>query len=160
MIVHTVKLLLSEAKANKFYDFITNPSDEKYRQWFPGEHLSFRRIHTGANSPLGDTIFFDEFLCSRRRIKFRAIVTVAKEPNQIVWQMTKCGIRLPGWLDMEFIDTDTGLALTHELRVGWRGWAGRLTDPLIRLYITKGFQDDLEKHCREEWPRLAELLKD
>jgi hypothetical protein len=64
---------------------------------------------------------------------------------------------LPSWLDIEFSDSDKGLLLRHELRIGWSGF-GKLLDPLIKLYFNRSFWSDLEIHCHNEWTALAGLL--
>lgn len=68
--------------------------------------------------------------------------------------MKKLGLRLPAFLSLEFTDSAKGLQINHELRIGFDG-IGKILDPLIRVYFTKSFADALEKHCLEEWPRLA-----
>jgi hypothetical protein len=71
--------------------------------------------------------------------------------------MKKAGLRLPAVLSIEFIDTPKGVKINHELRLGFSG-VGKILDPLISLYFTQSVADALEKHCLEEWPRLAKYL--
>jgi hypothetical protein len=65
MIKHIVEMTLAGSEAKRFYDFMVNPADEIYRQWLPGEHLEFHVVSRGEKSPLGDEIYFDEYLNGR-----------------------------------------------------------------------------------------------
>jgi len=158
MIRHVVNLTVPGATAKQFYEFETNPNDEQYQAWWPGEHLQFHITKRGDKKHIGDEVFFDEYLGKGRRLKFRAIVVVAEYPNKIVWQMKAAGLRLPAFLELSFQDSPDGLLLCHELRIGFDG-IGKIIDPFIRVYFTKSFQTALEEHCHVEWPMLAEYLK-
>jgi hypothetical protein len=159
MIKHIVEMMLAGSKAERFYDFMVRPADEVYRQWLPGEHLEFHVVSRGKKSPLGDEIYFDEYLNGRHRLKFHATVIQADRPRKIVWQMRKLGVKLPAWLDIKFHDSDAGMLIRHELRIGCAG-VGRLLDPILKLYLNRSFWSDLEIHCHNEWPALAKLLND
>ena len=166
MLKHLVELTVQNANAQQFYDFMIAPVPERYRAWWPGEHLDFRIVKPGDSSHLGDVVFMDEYLGGKsRRLTFHAIVVkaaVAHPPthtNQIIWQMKKAGLRLPAFVNLELTDTPGGLLVKHELRLGFSG-IGAILDPLIRLYFNKSFRDALETHCKIEWPKLAEYLKD
>jgi len=158
MITHTVKLIVPNAKAEDFYNFMINPSTERYSGWWPGEHLEFYIVKPGNQNHVGDIVFMDEYLGSNRRLTFHAQVRRAKRPNQIVWQMKKMGLLLPAYVNLVLKDSPKGLLIKHELRIGYKG-IGRILDPLITLYFNKSFQADLTKHCLIEWPKLAEYLK-
>jgi hypothetical protein len=157
MFIHLVELTVQNATAEQFYNFMINPSTERYRAWWAEEHLQFDIIKRGDENHLCDEVFFDEYLGEKRRLAFRGIVTTANSPNNAVWQMKKFGLKLPAFLDLKLHDTANGLKIRHELRIGFRG-VGSLFDPFIKLYMNKSFQDALEKHCRTEWPKLAEYL--
>ena len=157
MIRHTTKLTVPNAKAEQFYDFMINPDNDRYRAWWPEEHLEFYITKRGADNHLGDEVYYDEYLGEERRLKFFAVVITADCPNIIAWQMKKAGVLLPAVLSVEFTDTPEGLHINHELRIGFGG-AGKILAPFIKLYYTKSYADALEKHCLEEWPRLAEYL--
>ncbi len=159
MIRHIVNLVIPNAAAYSFYDFMTNPADEVYRKWLPGEHWEFHIVKKGDRTPLGDLVFYDEILGTRKhRLTFNAIITVADKPNRIVYQMRKFGLNLPGYLDISFTDTENGLALNHEVRIGWRG-LGILIDPVIRIFFNRKFFTALEGHCEREWVCLADILQ-
>jgi len=157
MISHVVELTVVNAKAEQFYNFMITPNNERYRAWWPEEHLQFYIVKRGDDKHLGDEVFYDEHLGEKRRLAFRAVVTTANFPNKIIWQMKKTGIRLPAYLSLELHDTADGLRIRHELRIGFAK-AGCVLDPFIRLYANKSFLAALEKHCRIEWPKLADLL--
>ncbi len=157
MISHVVELTVPNATAEEFYDFMINPNSTAYHQWWPEEHLQFYMIKRGSERHLGDEVFYDEYLGEKRKLAFRAVVITADRPNEAAWQMKKGGIRLPAVLRLELHDTSGGIRVTHKLQVGFRG-IGRIFDPLLKLYMSKPFQDALEEHCRTEWPKLAEYL--
>ena len=157
MIRHTTSLTVPNATTEQFYDFMISPNNERYRAWWPEEHLEFYITKPGDENHLGDEVYYDEYLGEARRLKFFAAVVAANRPVSIAWQMKKAGLLLPAVLSVEFTDTPQGLQINHELRLGFGG-AGKIFDPFIRLYFNKSFADALEKHCLEEWPRLSEYL--
>ena len=157
MITHTVNLTVPNACAEQFYDFMINPTDERYGTWWPGEHLQFHIVKHGDSNHFGDEVFMDEYLGKNHRLVFHAVVVVAERPYKITWQMKKVGIRLPAIVTLELNDSAEGVKLKHELRIGFSG-IGKLFDPFIRLYFNKSFQNALDEHCRIEWDKLAEYL--
>ena len=98
MITHTVELTVPNARAEQFYDFMINPTNERYSQWWQGEHLQFHIVKHGGDDHCGDVVFMDEWLTSssgkRHRLTFHAAVKEANRPHKITWQMKK-GIHLP-----------------------------------------------------------------
>ena len=161
MITHTVKLTVPDGKAEDFYNFMINPTSERYRQWWPGEHLEFYIVKHGDENHLGDLVFVDEYLGDKRRLTFHGKVVKARPPvgddaGQIIWQMRKLGLALPAYLSLVLKDTSDGLLVKHQLRIGYKKL--KCLDPFIKLYFSKGFQADLEKHCRLEWSMLARML--
>jgi hypothetical protein len=157
MLRHTVKLTIPNAKAACFYDFMINPCDERYSGWWQGEHLQFHIAKHGDENHLGDVVFMDEYIGKHRRLTFFAVVVTANRPNIIEWQMKKAGLRLPAVVTLELRDSEEGIELKHELRIGYTG-IGKLLDPFIRLYFTQSFQHALEEHCKIEWFKLADYL--
>lgn len=159
MICHVVHLTIPDARAESFYGFMTNPSDDVYRRWLPDEHWAFHIVKRGQETHLGDLVYYDEILGTKKhRLAFYATIVVADRPSRIVYQMRKFGLSLPGYLDISFADAGEGLILTHEVRIGWRG-VGAIIDPILRLFFNKSFFAALEGHCEREWRCLAEILK-
>jgi hypothetical protein len=158
MIRHTVNLTVPEAAAVQFYGFMINPCDQRYSEWWPGEHLQFHIVKQGDENHLGDLVFMDEYLGKNRRLTFNAVVTKADKPSLIEWQMIKAGVRLPAFVALKLHDAPEGIKLTHELRIGYNG-TRKWLDPLIRLYFNKSYQQALEKHCQIEWPKLVNYLR-
>ena len=157
MIQHIVEVKVNNTKAEQFYDFMINPSDQRYNEWWPEEHLQFHITKPGDENHLGDHVYFDEFLGGKRHLTFHAVVVTANRPNKIVWQMKKAGVRLPFFVNFELRDEPEGVVVKHELRLGYSG-IGRLFDPFIGLYFNKAFRADLEKHCKIEWGLLEERV--
>lgn len=157
MIKHTVDLIVPNAKAEQVYDFMIEPCDQRYSEWWPGEHIQFHIVKKGNENHIGDVLFMDEHLGKNHRLTFNAVVVSANRPNKIEWQMKKAGFRLPAIVELELFDSDEGIKLKHELRIGFSG-VGRLLDPIIRLYFNKSFRKALEEHCQIEWFKLADYL--
>ena len=101
----------------------------------------------------------DEYLGKDRRLTFHAIVITADHPNKIEWQMMKWIFRLPAIVELGLLNSNEGVKLKHELRIGFSG-VGKILDPFIRLYFNKSFQKALDEHCKIEWYKLAEHLSE
>ena len=157
MIIHTTDLIVPNAYAEQFYDFMISPSDERYSAWWPGEHLRFHIVKHGEDNHIGDVVFMDEYLGKNHRLVFHAVVVAAVRPNSITWQMKKAGVRLPAVVTIEAHDSSNGVQMKHELRIGFAG-IGRILDPFIRLYFNQSFQNALDEHCNIEWDKLANYL--
>jgi len=134
-----------------------NPTNHHYSSWWPGEHLQFHITKPSDANHLGDIVFMDEYLGKNRRLTFHAVVITANYPNKIEWQMIKAKVRLPAIVELELTDTDEGVQLKHELRIGYSG-IGKWLDPFIKLYFNQSFQKALTEHCEIEWFKLAEYL--
>ena len=135
-------------------EFMLNCTDEDYQRWWPGEHLAF---HTLKRYPgdIGNLVYFDECV-GERRIKFQGIVTEVIPSARVVWQM-KMGLKLPVWLILECVDTPECVRIVHTLNAGFSG-VGKIFDPLLRIFISRNFERDLELHAKTEFPKLAEIL--
>ena len=139
----------------EIFDFLVNPDDEFYRAWWPGTHLEFHPVERG-NDFVGDVLYMDEYV-GKRRLRGSAVVTDVVPGQRLVWQVKK-GIKLPAWLHLEFSDYEGGVAIAHTVRAGFRG-AGRALDPLLRIFLSRRFANDLDDHVRTEFPLLRDLLR-
>jgi hypothetical protein len=83
-------------------------------------------------------------------------VTQVVPSTRIVWQLGARG-QMPVRLSLDLRDDSSGVTITHMLQAGWGG-AGRLLDPLFRLYFSTALARDLDAHVRAEFPRLREVL--
>ena len=111
-------------------------------------------FHTIERFPhdMGNLVYFDEYV-GKRRLRFEAIVTKIVPGREIVWQMKKW-IRLPAWLALEFQDHDQGVRISHTLKAGFSG-IGEILDPLLRIYLSKEFEQEMNEHARIEFTKLA-----
>jgi hypothetical protein len=66
-------------------------------------------------------------------------------------------IRLPARLELELTDYEGGVAITHTTSAGFSG-AGRILDPLVRLYFSKRFAQALDEHVKTEFQLLRDHL--
>lgn len=148
---------VSGISSAQLIDFMLNCTDEQYQAWWPGTHLA---LHTVERRPgnVGNVIYMDEYV-GTRRLRMKAVVTeLVAEPagSRLVWQF-KMGLRLPARLAMEANDDATGIALTHTIEAGFRG-AGKILDPLFRLYLSKRFEQAMDEHAQAEFPMLGTML--
>lgn len=154
MIDFTTRITLEAADVAPMYTFLLTCTDEQYNQWWPGVHLVF---HTTKGEPgaVGSELYFDERV-GDMRITYHATVIKADRNKEIVWHLKKI-IPLPAWLHMKFESNGNKAVLTHSFRAGFGGF-GRVLDPLIRVYLNRHFEEQLTKHARAEFPRLARML--
>lgn len=139
----------------EIFDFLANPDDESYRAWWPGTHFQLHTVERGEDH-VGDVLYMDEYV-GKRRLRGSAIVTEAVPGRKLVWQF-KRRIRLPARLELEFSDYEGGVAITHTVRAGFQG-AGRVLDPLLKVFLSRRFANDLDDHVRTEFPLLRDLLR-
>ena len=50
-----------------------------------------------------------------------------------------------------------GVHIAHTITAGLRG-PGRVLDPLLRLYFSRGFARAMDEHVRAEFPKLRDVL--
>jgi hypothetical protein len=159
MIKHVINLKVPDAKAEEFFDFMVNPDPELFMQWLPEEHHAFHVVKRSPTSPLGDLIYYDEFLGSGKyRLAFHATVSEAVPPGKIVFRMRKFGIDLPAYLDLEFEQDGEALMVRHEVRIENDGlW--RIATPIAKRICNEGFWEALQGHCDREWIALRDVLE-
>ncbi len=141
-------------KAEDVYDFMINCTDKKYQDWWPGVHIAFDTIKRYPGN-LGNVVCFDEFV-GKRRLKFKGKVIKSEYGKEIVWQMTKI-VKLPAWVHLTAKNTNTGVSVSHTLKVGFTGLLSFL-DLFISFFITKKFQKELDDHAHYEFNKLADVL--
>jgi len=157
MIIHTMKSELPNGKAEQFYDFMINPSDEAYSSWLP-EHHQYHVVKCGKNRPVGNIVFFDQHISPKHRLKSYAKVIIADRPHEMTVQVRRMGINLPMFVSLKFTDTEKGLLLEEELRAGYKGM-GKIFDPLFTIFVGKKFRDALTMHHEKEWKELEKILQ-
>jgi hypothetical protein len=155
MIRLTTNVLVPGVSAAEVCHFMIYCDDARYHGWWPEAHFRFHTIERKPGN-VGNLVYYDE-LVGKRRLRFRAVITEFVPNRRIVWQM-KAWIPLPAWLSLEFRETPDGLFITHTLVAGF-DQAGRLLDPLIRVYLNRQFEKDLDEHARTEFKKLALLLR-
>ena len=135
-------------------DFMLHPTDDRYRRWWPGTHL---RFHTLVEHPdhIGDVVMMDEYV-GTRRLTLTGVVTEATTGRRITWQLRRW-ITLPVRLTLELTDRDGGVSLRHIVHAGFDG-AGRLLDPIFRLFFSRRFTTALDTHVKTEFPLLRDSL--
>ncbi|HMX17420.1 MAG TPA: SRPBCC family protein [Rhodocyclaceae bacterium] len=140
-------------RARSVIDFMLTATDERYRAWWPGTH--FRMHPLNGVRGVGQRICMDERVGDRH---LRLVCEVTElAADRITWQFLH-GVKLPGWLTLVIVDDAAGATITHTIRAGFRGTAGRLLDPLLRLWFSARFERMMDEHFSTEFPRLAEML--
>lgn len=154
MLTLQTQLRVHGIKGKEIFDFLVNPNDHAYQQWWPGTHL---QLHTLKRSEdhVGDVIYMDEYI-GDRRVRMKGVVVEATPGHVLVWQFLKV-IRLPVRLSLELADEEGGVAITHTIEAGFKG-PGRLLDPLLRLYFTRKFAAAMGDHVKTEFPLLRDRL--
>ena len=154
MIEMRTEVEVAGVSGKSMYDFMLRCTDEDYQNWWPGTHLAFHTTRRFADD-VGNLVYFDEYV-GERRLKLHGVVVACVPGKEIVWQLKKL-VRMPAWLALEFADTESGVVVVHTIKAGFAGF-GKLLDPILRLYLTGGFERDLEQHARIEFTKLAEIL--
>ena len=151
MVVITTEVKVDGLTGQDVSRFLLNCSDADYQRYWPGTHLAF---HTSKRMPgdLGNLVCFDEYV-GKRRLKFDAVVTEVMPGKRIVWQMKKL-VKLSARLTLDFEDEGRGVHIRHCLAVGFDG-IRRIFDPLIRIYLSKEFEFDIDQHVRTEFTLLS-----
>ncbi|RPI75312.1 MAG: hypothetical protein EHM45_15290 [Desulfobacteraceae bacterium] len=117
MITMRAKIRISRLSGEKIYHFMLHPTNEAYRQWWPGTHLAFHTIKRFPDN-LGNLVFFDEYV-GKRRLTFKGVVKEAIPGKRIVWQVKKIWT-MPARVSLDFKDFDKGVEITHTLSVAFK----------------------------------------
>lgn len=154
MIALTTKLRVEGLTGREITDFLINAGDEEFRRWWPGTHLEYHTVRRRAGG-LGNLLHYEELVGGHRE-RIDAVVVDLIPGRRLVWQI-KRGIRLPIRVLLEFEDDAGGVTITQTTRAGFEG-AGRILDPVFRLYFSREYEQALEAHARTEFPMLRDLL--
>jgi hypothetical protein len=154
MIVLQTRINVKGTSGNGICDFMLQCTDEDYQQWWRGTHLAFHTIKRFPDH-LGNVVLFDEFV-GKQRFRFEGVITDVIAGKKLVWRLRKV-VKLPAWLSLDFEDHPDSVEITHTLSIGFKG-AGKILDPLLRRFLPKGFDRELEEHAQTEFHKLAEFL--
>jgi hypothetical protein len=152
------RVRVSGVTGREITDFLLDPSDDRYQAWWPGTHLHLHALARGAGDDhVGDVLVMDEYVGSRR-LRIAAEVIESVPGAKLVWQMRHRRLRLPAWLTLTLLPEGDGVLLTHAITAGWSG-PRRVLDPLWRLYLSRSFAREMDRHAHKEFPMLADLLR-
>ena len=141
--------------AKEITDFLLNCNDDNYRQWWRDVHLEFHQLKSSPGH-IGDLVYMDEHI-GKFRMTAKARVTKLIPGKLIVWQVTRI-IRMPIVLTLKLEDTVDGVIISHTIEAGFRRM-GKLFDFILRFYMPRGFEDEMDKHVKTEFPKLRDLLR-
>jgi hypothetical protein len=89
------------------------------------------------------------------RVRVIGVVVTAVPGEKIAWRLK---LPVPVSLTLELADRDSGVVVRHTIRAGFTG-AGRILDPLFRIYFFKRFAAAaMDSHVRTEFPLLRDRL--
>jgi hypothetical protein len=138
-------------------DFLLDPADDRYQDWWPGTHQAFHLTSPGRGvGHLGDTVLMDEYVGSRR-VRMAGEVVDAVPGERVAWQLRPWGLRLPVRLTLTLHTDGRDVRVRHVITAGWTGRA-RALDVLWRLYLSPSFAGAMDRHVRTEFPLLRDLL--
>jgi len=153
MITLTEKIEIKGKTPEQIYKWLIDLDNEKYQKWHPA-HKEWRVIQQTPRIT-GSVVYFDEQL-NHFRLRFTGKLIELKPNKHLLYKLKS---PVPGRLSLNFEATKTGTKVIHELRVGYPGGLGKITDWLLRkLYLTKEFEGALSKHAQEEFKNLERLL--
>lgn len=155
MITIESELFVKDITGKEIFDFLLDATDERYRRWWPGTHLSLHALERHEDH-VGDIFYMDEYV-GKRRVRMKGIVVEAERGRKIVWRFKGWQILLPVRLTLELADRDGGVALRHTIRAGFEGF-GAILDPLFRIYFSPRFASAMDEHAHIEFPMLRDLL--
>lgn len=136
-------------------DFLLDPTDERYRRWWPGTHFRFHVVRRGGADHRGDVVLMDEYV-GPRHLHLDATVTEALPGRRIVWRFGS-RIPLPVRLSLDLVNRHDGVDVRHTITAGYTG-IGRILDPLLRLYFNHDFAAAMHDHAHQEFRRLPQRL--
>ena len=153
MVIITTKIEIKGKTPEQIYNWILNLDDEKYKKWHPA-HKAQKTIKRTLNE-MGSIVYLDEQF-NQFRLKLTGKLVEVK-PNRFLFHKWKSLIS--GYLSLAFESTNTGTRVTHEVGVGYKGLLGKIIDWLLKkFYLTKAFEEALEKHAEEEFKNLEVLI--
>ncbi len=155
MIEYTTTIEIKDITSKKIIDFMITCTDAEYNNWWPGTHISFHELDHKPDI-IGSSVYFDEFV-GRIRLKFHAIISDYIPDKLIAWQMKKL-ILLPAKLILQAEQKNNDVILKHSLLIGFKGILSML-DPIIKVFIPKNLEAELNEHARHEFGILPEMLK-
>ncbi len=155
MIEYTTTIKIKDITPNQIIDFMITCTDEEYNNWWPGTHISFHELDQKPGV-IGSLVYFDEFV-GPIRLKFHAVISDYIPDKLICWQMKKL-ILLPAKLVLRTEQKNNDVILKHSLLIGFKGFLSIL-DPIIKLFIPKNLEYELNEHARHEFGILPEILE-
>lgn len=156
MITFQTEVFIPGVRGQDVIDFLENCNDAEYQRWWPGTHLQFHALYRTPEK-IGSVFHMDEYV-GERHLQMEGVITEYEPNRRFACQMKQYGVRLPAWLELDTRDEDGGVLLTHTLRAGFEG-AGRVLDPVLRLYLDDTFAKAMDEHAKAEFPKLGELLR-
>jgi hypothetical protein len=117
MLMLQTKLRVDGITGKEIFDFLADPNDQAYQQWWPGTHLQLHPLKR-TEDHVGDVVYMDEYI-GERRVRMRGVVTEAAPGHKLVWQLRRV-IKLPVRLSLELTDDEGGVAIIHTIEAGFK----------------------------------------
>ena len=159
------ELNIPNVGADRLYDFLVNPYEEKYGWRQLGDDFFFSITTYGKENRFSDATLAVEYLGEKRRVNFNGkratffgMLLRRGHPMKFKWWAKNMNVRIPMIMELELYPTDEGALVKHKLCLGYSSMGKKLLNPLVRLYCNKSFRKKWEEHCEVEWLKLAERL--
>lgn len=153
MITFTTTVEVNGKSPDQIYDWILNLDNDKYKRWHPA-HKEWKTIKRTPNE-IGSIVYLDEQF-NHFRLKLTGELVEVK-PNRFL--LYKYKSLIPGYLSLAFESTNRGTRVIHKTGIGCKGLLGKIIDWTLRkLYFTRAFEEALEKHAKEEFRNLEEII--
>lgn len=157
MLTVATELTVAGLTGEQVTDFLLHPRDDRYRAWWPGTHLSYRLLRPAPRGGhVGDVVLMDEYV-GPRRLRMTGEVVEVVPGERVVWRFRKWGLLLPARLTLTLRTRGGDVWLRHAITAGWAG-AGRVLDPVLRVWFSPAFAAAMEQHVITEFGRLRDLL--
>lgn len=149
------KIIIKGKSPQQIFDWMLNLNQERYLEWHPTAHKSYRRIKETENF-VGSIIYFEETL-GDFRVNYKWEVVDLKTDNLI---LMKAKIFYPVYLSLSFLATNKDTEVIHQLRIGF-SFKGleKIFDWFVRKFIfTEKKIGALERHAMEEFKNLENII--
>ena len=155
MLIFETKFKVKNLTGKEITDFLLNPEDAFYSQWWPDVHL---QLHSEKNDiNLAPETSSKKKYMDNRSYRLRGMVIRSVPGREIVWQAKKV-VHFPIKLLLQLEDDDEGVHIVHTVKIGYRG-IGSLLDPVLKSIFSKDFERKMETHIKTEFPKLRNLLR-
>lgn len=159
MIQIVTKIIVKGKSPQQIFDWMRNLNQEKYLQWHPIAHKTYRQSKE-TEDLIGSVIYFNEEIDSFRVDYEWEFVEVKKSLPISVEIKMKAKYFYPIYLNLSAKKVDIDTDVTHKLQIGFYAMGlEKIFDWFVRKFIfTKRQIEALERHATEEFKNLENII--